>query len=250
MPYNYKLHLATQLKYSELEMGLVKYGILLTTLTLALAEIQNECVVPIASRRHLYIQWPLIYKPGGELYPVHLDTEQQTASVHLPVGEEVLLSCGPNYLKNFNRAETLSVKCESDGKLKSLSPAADIQNEAKPVSYYGCDLRVVEEVLSTVNDCNNQAWTPVAFGYVNPFDHLTHIVGEACYDENEGRTIFAHIKLSSMYSTDINCQMQIFLNEIFCFKKQILHTCNGCQKTFSLSFTIPMDVTKVSFSAV
>lgn len=197
MPYNYKLHLATQLKYSELEMGLVKYGLLLTTLTLALAETQNDCVVPIASRRHLYIQWPLIYKPGGELYPVHLDAEQQTASVHLPVGEEVLLSCGPNYLKKFNRAETLSVKCESDGKLKSLSSAADIQNEAKPVSYYGCDLRVVEEVLSTVNDCNNQAWTPVAFGYVNPFDHLTHIIGEACYDENEGRTIFAHIKLSN-----------------------------------------------------
>ncbi|XP_011206542.2 uncharacterized protein LOC105228416 [Bactrocera dorsalis] len=177
-------------------MSLVKYGILLATLTLALTEAQNECVVPIASKRHLYIQWPLIYKSNGELYPVQLDAEQQTASVYLPVGEEVLLSCGPNYLKNFHRTETLSVKCESDGKLISLSSDAGIENGAKAVSYFACDLRVVEEVLSTVNDCSSQAWTPVAYGYVNPFDHLTHIIGEACYDENEGRTIFAHIKLS------------------------------------------------------
>lgn len=189
------LHLASQSKSSEPKMSLVKYGILLATLALALGETQNECVVPIASKRHIYIQWPLIYKSNGELYPAELDAEQRSASVHLPVGEEALLSCAPNYLKNFNRAETLRVKCESDGKLK----ATDIKIEAKPVGYFGCDLRVVEEVLSTVNGCSNRDWTPVAFGYVNPLDHLTHIIGEVCYDENEGRTIFAHIKLSGMY---------------------------------------------------
>ncbi|XP_011179386.2 uncharacterized protein LOC105210262 [Zeugodacus cucurbitae] len=175
-------------------MGLIKYGILLATLTLALAETQNECVVPVSSKGE---QWPLIYKPSGELYPVQLDAEQRSASVHLPVGEEVLLSCGPNYLKNFNRAETLSVKCDSDGKLKSLTISSGLQNKPKPANYFGCDLRVVEEVLSTVNGCNNRDWTPVAYGYVNPWDNLTHIIGEACYDENEGRTRFAHIKLSS-----------------------------------------------------
>ncbi|XP_054739584.1 uncharacterized protein LOC129245441 [Anastrepha obliqua] len=188
-------------------MGLVAYGIFLITLALAVAKTLDDCIVPIGSIHYNRIQWPLIYKPNGELYPTQVDADQQYASVHLPAGAEAILSCGPNYLKNYNRAEVLNVKCESGGKFSALSGGvSDAKKGPKAVDQFGCDLRVVEEVLSNVNGCTNQAWTAVAFGYVNPQDHLTRIIGEACYDESEGRTIFAHVKLSD---TDSVYQQQL-----------------------------------------
>ncbi|XP_036333689.1 uncharacterized protein LOC118744648 [Rhagoletis pomonella] len=188
---------ASQSKDFQLEMGLVAYGILILTLSLASAKTLDECIVPIASIHYNRIQWPLIYKSNGELYPTQVDGAQQHASVHLPAGAEAILSCGPNYLKNYNRAEVLRVKCESGGKFSVLSDVSDAKKAPKAVEQFGCDLRVMEEVLSTVNGCTNEAWTAVVFGYVNPQDQLTHIIGEACYDEQQGRTIFAHVKLSS-----------------------------------------------------
>ncbi|CAD7012540.1 uncharacterized protein LOC101451905 [Ceratitis capitata] len=178
-------------------MCLVAYGILLVALTLASAQTLDECVVPIASIHYNRVQWPLIYKPNGELYPTKFDAERQSVTVNLVVDEEVLLSCGPNYLKNYNRAEILNVKCESGGKFSVLSNVPVAKKAPKLLEQFGCDLRVVEEVLSTVNGCAEPTWTAVAFGYVNPQDRLTHIIGEACYDENAGRTIFAHVKLGS-----------------------------------------------------
>ncbi|XP_054739585.1 uncharacterized protein LOC129245442 [Anastrepha obliqua] len=188
-------------------MGLVAYGIFLITLALDVATTLDECIVPIGSIHYNRIQWPLIYKPNGELYPTQVDPGVEYESVHLPAGAEAILSCGPNYLKNYNRAEVLNVKCESDGKFSALSgDVSDANKGPKAVDQFGCDLRAVEEVLSTVNGCINQAWTAVAFGYVNPQDHLTHIIGEACYDEGEGRTIFAHVKLND---TDSLYQQQL-----------------------------------------
>ncbi|XP_067633532.1 uncharacterized protein [Eurosta solidaginis] len=185
-------------------MGLVAIGFLLLCLSLAKAKTLNECIVPVASIHYNRVQWPLIYKANGELYPTQVDAEQHSTSVHIPVGAEATLSCGPNYLRNYNRVEVLNVKCEDGNK---FSPVSDALSEAKkakkPIDQFGCDLRVVEEVISPVNGCTDPSWTAVKFGYVNPKDHMTHIIGEACYDEHEGRTIFAHIKLGDVDTSDL-----------------------------------------------
>lgn len=57
----------------------------------------------------------------------------------------------------------------------------------------GCEARPVEETLKPIPGCSNNA-TSVEFGYENPVKQHTQIMGEACYSEIEGSTIFAHTK--------------------------------------------------------
>lgn len=57
----------------------------------------------------------------------------------------------------------------------------------------GCEVRPVEEILKPVSGCSNNG-TSVEFGYENPIEQQTQIMGEACYSEHEGATIFVHTK--------------------------------------------------------
>lgn len=57
----------------------------------------------------------------------------------------------------------------------------------------GCEVRPVEETIKSIPGCPNEA-TSVEFGYENPIKGKTQVIGEACYDQKEGRTIFVHTK--------------------------------------------------------
>lgn len=58
----------------------------------------------------------------------------------------------------------------------------------------GCEVAAVREILQRIPGCPENA-TSIEFGYENPVKQETIVIGEACYDENEGRTIFVHMKL-------------------------------------------------------
>lgn len=57
----------------------------------------------------------------------------------------------------------------------------------------GCEVRSVEEILKPIPGCPNDG-VSVEFGYENPIKEYTKVMGEACYTEKEGRTIFIHTK--------------------------------------------------------
>lgn len=64
----------------------------------------------------------------------------------------------------------------------------------------GCDLRVIEEILAPVNGCDpNAALTSSEFGFTNPVNNVSYIMGEVCYDERLGRTHFVHIAYKTDY---------------------------------------------------
>lgn len=57
----------------------------------------------------------------------------------------------------------------------------------------GCEVRPVEEILKPIPGCPSDA-TSIEFGYENPIQGKTFVIGEACYSENKGKTIFVHTK--------------------------------------------------------
>lgn len=65
---------------------------------------------------------------------------------------------------------------------------------------FSCEVRNVEEILTPISGCATEH-ASVEFGYVNPIASQSHILGEACYDEQLGKTVFVHIKSKSNFVT-------------------------------------------------
>lgn len=57
----------------------------------------------------------------------------------------------------------------------------------------GCEVRSVEEIVKPITGCADSS---VVFGYENPIEEKTLILGEACYSETEGRTKFVKVRTS------------------------------------------------------
>lgn len=65
-----------------------------------------------------------------------------------------------------------------------------------------CEVRSIEEILTPVTGCDS---TSVEFGYMNPITSQSHVLGEACYNEQLGKTIFVHVKSKSNFlNTEIS----------------------------------------------
>ncbi|XP_037947315.1 uncharacterized protein LOC119679181 [Teleopsis dalmanni] len=154
--------------------------------------INSECKIPLTSSHMFLVQVPLVFQQNGELYPTTYNEKVQQIEMNIKNNEEVMFSCGPNYLRNFMKKEVLNVKC--NGETGNFSVVANPEQEMS-IKMYSCDLRVIEEVLIPVEGCTNEKWTSVNFGYVDPNEKLTYVLGSACYDMNEARTIFAHVKM-------------------------------------------------------
>lgn len=61
-------------------------------------------------------------------------------------------------------------------------------------------MRVIEEVLVPVRGCDpNAALIASEFGFTNPVNNVSYILGEVCYDERLGRTHFVHITYKTNY---------------------------------------------------
>lgn len=68
-----------------------------------------------------------------------------------------------------------------------------------------CQMRSIEEILTPVTGCDSHKYSSVEFGYNNPITTQSHVLGEACYDEQLGKTVFVHIKSNSNFAnTDIS----------------------------------------------
>lgn len=68
--------------------------------------------------------------------------------------------------------------------------------EKRWLNELSCEVRPVEEIVVPVSGCSAQS---VEFGYENPVKEQTNVLGEACYSESEGRTIFVHTKIGNGY---------------------------------------------------
>jgi len=144
------------------------------------------CKVSLGSKQNFRYQRPLIFKTTGDLIPTKYDDK----FVEIEDEENVLLSCGPNYLRNFGRSGVMKVKCDA----KTNSFIAD-DGTSNDIEHFSCDLRVIEEVHAPVASCSNAKWTSTKFGLVQPLEDKTYILGESCYDVNLGSTVFTHFKL-------------------------------------------------------
>lgn len=70
-----------------------------------------KCVLPLKPNYSFFA--PLIFTPDGTL----IDSEnvsEQHEDVSLNAGQEVLLSCTPNYFKLFSAHKTVRAKCKED----------------------------------------------------------------------------------------------------------------------------------------
>lgn len=63
------------------------------------------------------------------------------------------------------------------------------------LSDLSCEVRPVEETIKPISGCPRNA-TSVEFGYENPVKHETQIIGEACYSEERGTSIFVHTRFT------------------------------------------------------
>jgi len=127
---------------------------------------------------------PLVFTPNGTLKTTESDSDNNFVTI--ANHEKVILSCAPNY---FRTIETTFVEgtCKGDDVLA----VNDVDtNFLKDLS---CEVRSIEEILTPVTGCNSK-YTSVAFGFMNPVTSRSHVLGEACYDERLGKTIFVHIK--------------------------------------------------------
>lgn len=59
----------------------------------------------------------------------------------------------------------------------------------------GCEVRPIEEILKPVVGCPTDAES-VEYGYTNPIKEKSLVLGEACYSETMGKTIFIHTKIA------------------------------------------------------
>lgn len=59
-----------------------------------------------------------------------------------------------------------------------------------------CEVRSIEEILTPVTGCDSK-YASVEFGYTNPITSQSHVLGEACYNEQLGKTVFIHVKSKS-----------------------------------------------------
>lgn len=58
-----------------------------------------------------------------------------------------------------------------------------------------CEVRPIEEVVKPITGCPDNSES-IEYGYSNPMKKESFVLGEACYSETEGRTIFIHTKVN------------------------------------------------------
>lgn len=133
--------------------------------------------------------YPLLFNEEGGLWPyTKSPTEEDTWDLAVPNGKNMIVSCAPNYLRNFNNAKTVKFSCQDD----KLTNELGLEKKWKNVA---CELRPVEEIVATVDHCETPSHAGVEFGFVNPVTKKTLILGKACYSTEKGHTEFVQMRL-------------------------------------------------------
>lgn len=63
-----------------------------------------------------------------------------------------------------------------------------------------CEMRSVEEIVKPIDGCPSEMES-VEYGYVNPIEDKSYVLGEACYSTVKGKTNFAHTRMAPADST-------------------------------------------------
>lgn len=136
--------------------------------------------------------YPILFDSHGDFWPYEkLGSEENSWQLAIDNGQQMIVSCAPNYLRSFNNQKTVKFSCV-DGKLTN---ELGVQKKWKDVS---CEMRPVEEIIATtVEHCEAPSHSGVEFGYVNPVTLKTLILGQACYSPEKGHTEFVQMKLKS-----------------------------------------------------
>lgn len=153
--------------------------------------IERNCVLPLKPDWSFFS--PLIFSQDGTLISTE-SVSDETEDITLAVGDEVLLSCAPNYFREFSSEKVLKAKCKKD---KTLVVDGQDKNF---VSELSCEVRSIEEIIVPVRGCPSNARS-IEYGYTNPVNSRSYILGEACYDVKRGQTLFVHTKLKSRSNT-------------------------------------------------
>lgn len=133
--------------------------------------------------------YPLLFNEQGEFWPYDKSTtEDDTWDLKLQNGKNVIVSCAPNYLRNFQNQKTVKFSCHND----KLTNELGVDKKWRDVA---CELRPVEEITATVDHCETPSHSGVKFGYVNPVSMKTMIIGKACFSPEKGHTEFVQMKL-------------------------------------------------------
>lgn len=82
-----------------------------------------------------------------------------------------------------------------------------------------CEMRSVEEILTPVTGCDSK-YTSVEFGWMNPVYLQSLVLGEACYDEEVGKTIFVHIKSKSVNMDKSDVDLSLKIGDVDYFKNK------------------------------
>ncbi|XP_065081244.1 uncharacterized protein LOC135703843 isoform X2 [Ochlerotatus camptorhynchus] len=153
--------------------------------------IERNCVLPLKPDWSFFS--PLIFSLDGTLISTE-SVSDETEDITLAVGDEVLLSCAPNHFREFSSEKVLKAKCKKD---KTLVVDGQDKNF---ISELSCEVRSIEEIIVPVRGCPTNARS-IEYGYTNPVNNRSYILGEACYDVRRGQTLFVHTKLKSGSNT-------------------------------------------------
>uniref|UniRef100_U5ED71 Putative deoxyribonuclease i n=1 Tax=Corethrella appendiculata TaxID=1370023 RepID=U5ED71_9DIPT len=146
-----------------------------------------KCILPLKPDWSFFS--PLIFAKNGTLITTDNFSEEQE-DITLDSGYEVILSCAPNYFREFPSEKTLAARCKND---KTLFVN---QKEKDFISELSCEVRAIEEIITPVTGCPSTARS-IEYGYTNPIVEKSYILGEACYDVKKGQLLFVHTKLRS-----------------------------------------------------
>lgn len=82
-----------------------------------------------------------------------------------------------------------------------------------------CEVRSIEEILVPVTGCDSK-YKSVEFGYTNPITLKSHVLGEACYNEELGKNVFVHVKSKSDFLNTEISEISLRMNDANHFKKK------------------------------
>ncbi|XP_058058214.1 uncharacterized protein LOC131209221 isoform X1 [Anopheles bellator] len=153
--------------------------------------VESSCVVPL--KPDWSYSSPLIFTQNGALVTPENDS-LELEEITLATGDEVVLSCSPNYFREFSSEKVLWAKCKKD---KTFVVNGQDKNF---VSALSCKERPIEEIIVSVRGCPS-ALRSIEYGFTNPVTNKSYILGEACYDAKLGRTHFIHTKVKSGANT-------------------------------------------------
>ncbi|XP_041778209.1 uncharacterized protein LOC121596903 isoform X1 [Anopheles merus] len=149
--------------------------------------VERNCVVPL--KPDWSYSSPLIFTQNGVLVSPENDS-YDVEDITLATGDEVVLSCSPNYFREFSSEKVLWARCKKD---KTFVVNGADKNF---VSALSCKERPIEEIIVSVRGCP-ATLRSIEYGFTNPVTNKSYILGEACYDVKVGRTHFIHTKVKS-----------------------------------------------------